>query len=249
LEEYVMKKGLSALLFALTTIALLASTALAAPAQSNRNATLTRVTYEKGGIVLLFHASGLSRSDLNNTSFTAHDKQWKMTCRLVDQATQIRCVMPKKLSMFAGEGFHGSLAGFYFSGEIPGVREFPNPAVSSGPSILSDIPATCSDGQTMYYTFEYSSMAYQAEVWSDYFMDPGTFHSLYNFFPENTSTYTENYSLNGVDYTRIYYIYGYTTFTSGHGTTPSTNWEALVTAYESDGFTIQKTGESCDDNV
>lgn len=243
-----MKKGLSALFFALTTIALLASNALAAPAQSNRNATLTRVTYERGGIVLLFHAAGLSRNDLNNTSFTAHDKQWKMTCRFVDQAAQIRCVLSKKLSMFAGEGFHGSLAGFYFSGEIPSVREFPNPVVS-GPSILADIPAMCSAEQTMLFTFEYSSASYQAEIWSDNYLDPGTFHSLYNFYPDYTSTYTDNFSLNGINYTKIYYIYGYTTFTSGHGTTPSTNWEALASAYESDGFTIHKTGESCGDNL
>jgi len=240
-----MKKGLSALFFVLVTMAVLVSDVLAAPAQSNRNATLQRVTYERGGIVLLFHAPGLSKNDLKNISFTAHSEQWNMVCNFVDDTTNVRCLVPKKLSMFAGEGFHGTLAGFYFAGKLPSVREFPSPVVTET-LVVTEISTACSDGQTLSYTFEYSNTSYQAEVWSDYYMDPDTFHSLYSVYPEYTSTYTDNYWSNGVYYTRIYYIYGYTTYTNGYGATPSNNWDALVSAYESNGFTIQMTGESCD---
>jgi hypothetical protein len=142
--------------------------------------------------------------------------------------------------MFAGEGFSGVLAGFHFAGKLPSAREFPIRAVIAA---NVEAPATiCADGQTLSYTFEYSNTSYQTEVWSDYYMNSDAFYSIYNVYPEYTSTYTDNSSTD----TTIYYIYGYTTTTSGYGTTPANNWDTLVSAYESDGYTIQKTGESCD---
>jgi len=232
-----MKKGLSALFFALVTMTVLVSNVLAAPAQSARNATLKRVTYEKSGIVLVFQASGLSKNDLNRISFTAHSMQWNMVCHFVDGATQVRCIVSKKLSMFAGENFHGNLGGFDFSGKIPSMRVFSSPQVSKV-SLLTAIPTACSEGQTLSYTFEYSNTSYQAEVWSDSYMSADAFHSLYGVYPEYMNTF--------IDHAQTYYIYGYTTYTAGHGSTPAGNWDALVSAYESDGYTIQKTGESCD---
>ena len=232
-----MKKGLSALFFALVTMAVLVSNVLAAPAQSARNATLKRVTYEKSGIVLVFQASGLSKNDLNRISFTAHSMQWNMVCHFVDGATQVRCIVSKKLSMFAGENFHGNLGGFDFSGKIPSMRVFSSPQVSKV-SLLTAIPTACSEDQTLSYTFEYSNTSYQAEVWSDSYMSADAFHSLYGVYPEYMNTI--------IDDAQTYYIYGYTTYTSGHGSTPAGNWDALVSAYEFDGYTIQKIGESCD---
>ena len=232
-----MKKGLSALFFVLVTMAVLVTNVLAAPAQANRKATLQRVTYEKSGITLLFHTSGLSKGDLKNKSFTAHSRQWDMTCNLVGGTTNIRCQVSKKLSMFSGEGFHGTLAGFYFAGKLPSARVFPKPAVIQT-AAMTEAATACSDGQTLSYTFEYSNTSYQAEVWSDSYMSADAFHSLYGVYPEYMNTF--------IDHAQTYYIYGYTTYTSGHGSTPSGNWDALVSAYESDGYIIQKTGESCD---
>lgn len=246
-EEHIMKKGLSALFFALVTTAMLVSNVLAAPALSNRNASLENASYEKGGIVLLFHTSGLSTNDLTNTSFTAHSEQWNIACNFVDGTTNVRCLVSKKLSMFAGEGFHGALAGFNFAGSLPSARSFPTP-VTPLTDTVTGTPTTCSDDQTLSYTFAYSNSEYQAEVWSDYYMSAETFYSLYKVYPEYTSTYTDSYWSGGIYYTETYYIYGYTTSTSGYGTTPADNWDALVSAYEADGFTIQKTGESCDNN-
>jgi hypothetical protein len=243
-EKKLMKKGLSALFFVLVTMAVLVTNVLAAPVQANRKATLQRVTYEKSGITLLFHTSGLSKGDLKNKSFTAHSRQWDMTCNLVGGTTNVRCQVSKKLSMFSGEGFHGTLAGFYFAGKLPSARVFPKPAVTQTAAV-TEAPTACSDGQTLSYTFEYSNSSYQAEVWSDYYIDQDTFHSLYNVYPESTSTYTDSYLSDSVYDTKTYYIYSYTTTTIGYGATPSENWVALVSAYESNGFTIQQTGQSC----
>src|SRR5258706_10785054 len=200
-----MKKGLSALCLVLVATAVLVSNVLAAPAQSNKNATLNSVTYERSGIVLLFHTSGLSVNDLHSTSFTTLSKQWNITCNFVDGAN-VRCLVSKKLSIFAGEGFHGTLAGFHFAGKLPSARAFPSPVVIETPvvpetptMIVTPDVTACSDGQTLLFTFEYS----------------------------NNSSYQ-------------------TDFASGYGTTPADNWDALVSAYESDGYTIQNTGESCD---
>ncbi|MEP6895531.1 MAG: hypothetical protein ABI986_07980 [Chloroflexota bacterium] len=233
-----MKKSLSALFIALAAMALLASNVLAAPAQTNKNVSLKSVTYQRSGIVLLFSASGLSNNDLDHISFIAHSEQWNIACSFVDDEANVRCVVSKKLSIFAGEGFSGTLAGFYFAGKLPNAREFPSRAAT----ITS---TTCSAGQTLWYTFEYSNSSYQAEIWSDYYIDSDTFQILYNVTPESTNTYTESYWSNGIYYTKTYYIYNYTTYTSGFGTTPASNWDALASAYQSDGYTVQNTGTSC----
>jgi hypothetical protein len=203
-----MKKGFYALCIVLVAAAVLVSNVLAAPAQSNKNVTLNSVTYEKSGIVLLFHTSGLSQNDLHKISFTALSKQWDITCNFVDD-TNVRCLVSKKLSIFAGKGFQGTLAGFHFTGKFPSARAFPSPVVietsvvAETPTVIvtldvTETPTGCSDGQTLSYTFEYS----------------------------NNSSYQ-------------------TDFTSGYGTTPADNWDALVSAYESSGYTIQNTGSSC----
>ena len=231
-----MRKSLSALCLVLVTLALSVSSALAAPALANRNVTLQRVTYERAGITLLFHTSGLTQADLQRTSFTTHSQQWNMVCNLGGNIT-VRCRVSKQLSRFAGESFQGTLAGIRFSGTLPSARRFPT--LGSAQTLgVTEALSTCPDGQTLVYTFEYSNPSYQAEVWSDTYIDSNRFFALYGVYPEYTSTYTDNAD--------TYYIYGYTTFTSGHGATPSDNWDALAAAYASDRIAIQKTGESCD---
>ena len=234
-----MRKSLSTLFLVLITLALSVSSALAAPALANRNVTLQRVTYERGGITLLFRTSGLTEADLQKTSFTAHSQQWNMACNFASDTT-LSCHFSKRLSRFAGESFHGTLAGIQFSGILPRARRFPTLASAQALGVTQALSA-CPDGQTLVYTFEYSNPAYQAEVWSDAYIDSNTFYASYGVYPEFTSTYTDNAD--------TYYIYGYTTFTSGHGATPSDNWDDLVAAYASDGITIQKTGESCDSDL
>src|SRR4030095_8631649 len=178
-----MKKGLSALFFVLVSMAMLVTNVLAAPAQANRDVTLQRVTYEKGGITLLFQTSGLSKDDLKNISFTAHSEQWNMACNFVGDTTRVRCRGSKKLSMFAGEGFHGTLSGIHFAGTLPSARVFPTPVLTDT-LVVSETLTTCDDDQTLWYTFDYSSSSYQAEVWSDDYMDLDTFHSLYGVYAE-----------------------------------------------------------------
>ena len=240
-------KALFAFGLVLMAATLFVPNVLAAPSLSNRNATLSSVTYERSGIVLLFSTSGLSKNDLNDKSFTAHLEQWNMTCNFVDDTTDVRCLVSKKLSIFAGEGFRGTLAGFLFTGELPSAREFPSRAATETRATI-ETSTVCSDDQTLWYTFEYFNSSYQAEIWSDYYLDTDTFQSLYNVTAEDTSTYTDSYWSDNIYYTQTYYIYGYTTYTSGYGSTPSGNWDDLVSAYQSDGYTIQNTGESCNSN-
>jgi hypothetical protein len=104
--------------------------------------------------------------------------------------------------------------------------------------MVTETFSACPDGQTLWYSFEYSNTSYQAEVWSENHLDSNTFYALYGVYPESASTY--------IDDTDTYYVYTYTTSTSGYGSTPSDNWDALVAAYEADGITLEKTGESCD---
>src|SRR5258705_13263769 len=168
-----MKKGLYALCIVLVATAVLVSNVLAAPAQSNKNATLNSVTYERSGIVLLFHTSGLSVNDLHSTSFTALSKQWNITCNFVDGAN-VRCLVSKKLSVFAGQGFQGTLAGFHFAGKLPSVRAFPSPVVTetlgvTETFVVTETPTACSDGQTLLYTSEYcNNSSYQTDSTSGY---------------------------------------------------------------------------------
>src|SRR5258706_13579207 len=115
-----MKKHLSILFAVLAALAIFTTTAFAAPA--SKNVTLLSVEYQKGGIVLLFETSGLTKGDLKNNSFFVDSNDQKMSCNFVDDTTTVRCTVSKTL---AGKGdFHGTLAGFGFWGELPQKRTF-----------------------------------------------------------------------------------------------------------------------------
>lgn len=114
-----MKRRLAVIFGVLVVMAIFASTVFAAPAQAGKNATLTGIDYQSGGIVLSFQTSGLSKNDLKNNSFFAHSNYHNMYCNFIDDSTDVRCVVSKKLAQYAGEGFHVTLAGFGFWGEFP----------------------------------------------------------------------------------------------------------------------------------
>jgi hypothetical protein len=114
-----MKRRFSVVLMVIMTMAIFASTAFAAPAQSNKTVTLVSVEYNEGGIILLFHTSGLTKNDLGNNSFAAHSSNRTMNCNFIDDTTDVRCVLPKKLAQYQGETFHAILAGFGFYGTFP----------------------------------------------------------------------------------------------------------------------------------
>ena len=118
-----MKKSLSVVFVALVAMAVFASTAFAAPAQDNKSVTLIGVDYQMGGIVLLFQTSGLSKGDLKNASFFAHSNNYDIFCQFKDDTTVVRCVVSKKLSAYAGEGFQVTLAGFRFWGVLPEAQD------------------------------------------------------------------------------------------------------------------------------
>jgi hypothetical protein len=114
-----MKRRFSVVLMVIMTMAIFASTAFAAPAQSNKSVTLVSVEYNEGGIILLFHTSGLTKNDLENNSFAAHSSNRTMDCNFIDDTTDVRCVLPKKLAQYQGEAFHVILAGFGFYDTFP----------------------------------------------------------------------------------------------------------------------------------
>jgi len=114
-----MKRRFSVVFMVLIVMAMLTSTAFAAPALTNKSVTLYSVQYQEGGMVLLFHTIGLTKEDLKNNSFYAHSNTYNMSCNFKDDSTDVRCVLPKKLAQFEGEGFHVVLAGFGFYGTFP----------------------------------------------------------------------------------------------------------------------------------
>jgi hypothetical protein len=110
-----MKKRLSILFAVLAALAIFTSTAFAAPA--GKSVKFLSVAYQKGGIVLLFETSGLTKADLKDNSFYADSNDQKMSCNFVDDTTTARCTVSKAL---AGKGgFFVTLAGFGFWGELP----------------------------------------------------------------------------------------------------------------------------------
>jgi len=156
-----MKKHLSVLFVILITMAIMTSTALAAPALDTKSVILVSVEYQQGGIALLFHTSGLTRGDLNDRSFYAHSNYRNIYCNFVDDTTDVRCVVSKKLSNFAGESFHVTLAGFGFYDELPAK---PSPV--------------CSDGQAEWYYIDVSvngeydgSFEVPTQVWNQVVAD------------------------------------------------------------------------------
>lgn len=60
-----------------------------------------------------------------------------MVCTFVDDTTNVRCLVSKKLSVFAGESFHGTISGIYFAGQIPSAKAFPTTVVTETP-VLSE---------------------------------------------------------------------------------------------------------------
>ena len=116
-----MKKRFSVLFVVLVLMSIFTSTVFAAPAAS-KSVSLVSIQYQAGGIVLLFETSGLTNADLKDNSFYADSNDQKMSCNFVDDTTKVRCTVSKAL---AGEGgFHGTLAGFGFWGELPQPRSF-----------------------------------------------------------------------------------------------------------------------------
>src|SRR5258706_3344467 len=114
-----MKRRLSVVFIILVVMAIFASTAFAAPAQSSKSVTLVSVEYQEGGMVLMFHTSGLTKNDLNNNSFYAHSNYYNTYCKFIDDTTDVRCTLSKKLAKFQGESFHVILAGFGFYDVFP----------------------------------------------------------------------------------------------------------------------------------
>jgi len=131
-----MKKHLFVLFVILSTMAIFASTALAAPAAEGKSVVLISVDYQQGGIALLFHTSGLTQADLKDHSFYAHSNYHNMYCNFVDDTADVRCVVSKKLANYGGEGFHVTLAGFGFYDELPFESE------------------ACREGQAEWYTID-----------------------------------------------------------------------------------------------
>jgi len=130
-----MKRRLSVVFITLIIMAMFTSTAFAAPANGNKSVTLVGVEYQEGGMVLMFHTSGLTKDDLKNHSFYAHSNYYNMYCNFIDDTTNVRCTVSKKLATFQGESFHVILAGFGFYDVFP-------------------IDTYCQDGETpwVYYS-------------------------------------------------------------------------------------------------
>jgi len=131
-RNVIMKKYLSVLFVVLGVMAIFASTVLAAPA--SKNASLLSVSYNEGGVVLMFQTSGLSRADLKDASIYVASNWYKMYCQFVDETTKVRCTVDKK---WAGMGsFKAVLAGLGFWGELPQKRP------------------VCSVGETPWYAYD-----------------------------------------------------------------------------------------------
>ena len=121
-----MQRRFSVVLISLILMAMFTSTAFAAPANSNKNVTLVSVEYQEGGMVIFFHTSGLTKNDLTNNSFYAHSNYYNMYCNFIDNTTDVRCTISKKLAKYQGESFHVILAGFGFYDVFPTDTYYPD---------------------------------------------------------------------------------------------------------------------------
>lgn len=261
-----MKKILSILLVVLVIMVVSVSNVLAAPAEAKRATTLQRVTYERSGITLLFQSSGLTKEDLQKTAFNAHARTWEMTCSFVSDSTNVRCRVSKQLSMFAGESFHGTVAGIQFSGIIPKARSF-SPIATSTPitsntpilpetavvmdipieieaPVVTEAPPVCPVGQRLIYDFEWSGTAQSIGfiTSSTTYYDQETFHSEYSMYYDQVSM---TYNSEDNRYTFDYYHYNTYTFTSSGSIDPS-QWADYVQNMQDLGYTVQKSGEHCE---
>lgn len=135
-----MHRRLATLFVVLLSMAILASTVAAAPAE-NKSVSFISAYYNNGtGIVLLFETTGLTNKNLKNNSLFAHSNNYKMSCNFKDDTSMVRCVIPGGLSQYAGESFSGTLAGFAFWGQIPERK--------------TEEGLTCPDGQSLWYAFD-----------------------------------------------------------------------------------------------
>jgi len=126
-----MKKHLSILVIVLAITAIFSSSVLAAPAAGT--ASLVSVSYNDGGVVLIFETSGLKKSDLKGATLYAGSNWHEMYCTFVDNTTKVRCTVSKNM---AGKGeFYAELAGIGFWGVLPQPR------------------AVCSEGQIPWYSY------------------------------------------------------------------------------------------------
>lgn len=151
-----MKRNVSVVLVMLVLMAIFASTVFAAPAQNGKSVTLVSVKYQPSGVVLIFWTSGLTESDLKNSSFFAHSSDQNIYCNFVNDTTDVRCLLSKKLAQYQGESFQGTLAGISFYGEFP-------------------TNTYCDEGESPWYNYnEYfdGELVYSGEVpewvWRDY---------------------------------------------------------------------------------
>ncbi len=259
-----MKKSLAALFVVLLATAMLVSNVMAAPVQAGKNVTLMSTIYQRGGIVLSFHTTGLSKNDLKDISLTAHSKQWNISCNFVDDTTDVRCVVTKTLSRFHGEEFHGSLTGFVFKGIVPEARTFAlhvtstptvtntptttettvttsvssttEASVVNNPPLISETPNECPDGQILVYDFEWSGVAQSDGFVATSTVDPTHIGEPYDYYTTYTSEGTVYYS---------YYIHITYTFTSSGSIAPA-QWDSYVDNMKDQGYTVEKTGEHCE---
>lgn len=151
-----MKKRISVVFVVLVLMAVFASTVFAAPAQNGKSITLVSIKYQPGGVVLMFQTSGLTESDLKNSSFFAHSSDQNIYCNFVNDTTDVRCLLAKKLAQYQGESFQGTLAGISFYGEFP-------------------TNTYCDEGEAHWYNYneyEYGELVYSGAVpesiWREY---------------------------------------------------------------------------------
>lgn len=114
-----MPKRFLVVLMSLIFMAMFTSTAFAAPAQTGKSVTLYSIQYQEGGMILFFHTSGLTKNDLKDNSFFAHSNTYNMYCSFIDDTTDVRCSLSKKLAQFERESFYVILAGFGSHGTFP----------------------------------------------------------------------------------------------------------------------------------
>jgi hypothetical protein len=165
-----MKRRFSVIFMLLVIMAMLTSTVFAAPAaKDSKYVTLYSVQYREGGMILLFHTSGLTKDDLKNNSFYAHSNTYNMSCNFIDDSTDVRCVLPKKLAQFEGEEFQVILAGFGFYDTFPintYCSEGEKPWVNY--SVYIDGELVWDNGEAMLQEWNYVLTSGLFDYWAQY---------------------------------------------------------------------------------
>jgi len=149
-----VKKYLSTIFVVLVLMAIFASTAFAAPATDAR-ISLISVTFNGSGVVLKFSTSGLTKKDLSDNFFKIASNSYNMECSFIDDTTDVRCLVSKDLSNFAGQEFTAGLHGFLFYGNVPQAACVPwvnidmfedGELVMSGEALLAEWDYVASQG-------------------------------------------------------------------------------------------------------